>query len=103
MGGRLVGTLVYQSMDLVSVCAEDVVFAAAEVGVDLAGQQSILRDVRLARVVVQWQQKQPDDADNDAQGGQVGRDLQDAGIAAEAKNGGSFGGGRGSAGGGAGG
>lgn len=68
-----------------SVGAKDVVFTTAKVGVDLAGEERILGDVRLARIIVQWQHEQPYYADNDAQGGEVGRDLEYAGITAEPK------------------
>jgi hypothetical protein len=38
---------------LMSVCSEDIVFASAEVGVDLSRKDGILRHVRLPRVVVE--------------------------------------------------
>lgn len=82
--GNVLGyRLVSQAVDLVSVGAEDIVFAAGEVRVDLARQEGVLRDIGAARVVVEGQDQQPCYADDDAEGGEVGRDLEDAGISAE--------------------
>lgn len=79
----LVDGHVVQAPDLLAVCAEDIVLAAGKVRVDLAGQQGVLRDVGAARVVVQRQDEQPGDADDEAQGGEVGRDPEQAGVAPE--------------------
>ena len=70
-------------MHLLSIGAKDVVLAASKVGVHLAGQQCILRDVCVARVLVQRQDQQPRYANDDAQRGEVGWDFEDAGIAPE--------------------
>ena len=40
--------------DFVSVCSEDILLATAEVGVYLAGQERVLRDLGSTRVLVQW-------------------------------------------------
>ncbi|OSS46628.1 hypothetical protein B5807_08353 [Epicoccum nigrum] len=72
-----------QRPHLLAICAEDIVLAAAKVRVHLARQQRVLGHIRLARVVVQRQDQQPSNADDDAQGRQVGRDLEDAGVAPE--------------------
>lgn len=44
---------------------------------DLARQESVLGNVRLARVLVQRQQEKPDDADNNADEGEEGRDADE--------------------------
>jgi hypothetical protein len=82
-GNVLVDRLVRQVVDLVSVGAEYIVLAAGEVGVDLARQKGILGNIGAAGVVVEGQDQQPDDADDDAEGGEIGRDLEHAGISAE--------------------
>ena len=58
--------------------------AAAEVGVNLAGQECVLGDVRPTGIFVERQEKQPDDADEDAKQRQVGRKLEDARVASQA-------------------
>ena len=82
-GSILLHRLLVQRPHLLAIGAEDIVLAAAKVRVHLARQQGVLGHVRLARVVVQRQDQQPGNADDDAQGGQVGRDLEDAGVAPE--------------------
>ena len=54
-------------VDFLSVGAKDIMFAAAEVGVDLAWKDGILGDVGLARVVIQRQGEEPGYADEDAE------------------------------------
>lgn len=83
--------LVDQCLDLVAVRAQDVVLAAAKVRVHLARQQRVLRDVRLARVVVERQQQQPDDADGDAEEREVRRQLQEPRVAPQREGRGWFG------------
>lgn len=75
--------LVDECLHLVAVGSQDVVFAAAEVGVDLAGQESILGDVILAAVVVERQQQEPDETDENAEERQIGGQLEDPGIASQ--------------------
>jgi hypothetical protein len=70
-------------MDLLSICTKDIMFAACEVGVHLAWQQCVFRDICVARVLVQRQDQQPCYANDDAQCGEVGWDLEDAGIPPE--------------------
>jgi hypothetical protein len=82
-GNVLVDRLVGQVVDLVSVGAEYIVLTAGEVGVDLARQKGVLGNIGAAGVVVEGQDQQPDDADDDAEGGEIGRDLEHAGISAE--------------------
>ena len=79
----LVIVLVDECLHLVAVGSQDVVFAAAEVGVDLAGQESILGDVILAAVVVERQQQEPDETDENAEERQIGGQLEDPGIASQ--------------------
>ena len=73
--------LAHQRIDLVLVGAEDVLIAAAKVRVYLPGQQGVFRDVGPPRVVVQREQKEPDDADEDAEKRQVGRQLEHTRVA----------------------
>ena len=49
------------------VSAEDVLFAATEVRVDLAWQECVLGNVRPSRIAIQGQQEEPGDADDDAE------------------------------------
>ena len=58
-------------------------FTATEVGVDLTGEDGILGHVRVARVFVQREQQQPRNADDDAEGGQVRRHIQQTTIVPE--------------------
>src|SRR5690606_7566839 len=75
----LVIVLVDKCLHLVAVGSQDVVLAAAKVGVDLAGQKSILGYVILAAVVVERQQQEPDETDENAEERQVGGQLEDPG------------------------
>ena len=51
------------------ISPKDILIAAAKVGVHLARQERIFRDVRSAGIFVEWEEKQPDDADEDAENG----------------------------------
>lgn len=55
--------LVAQVKGLEAVGAEDVVLAAAKVGMDLAGQDGVFGDVGAAGIVIEREQQQPGDAD----------------------------------------
>jgi hypothetical protein len=68
----------------VAVGIKDVLLTAAKVGVHLAREQSILGDVGLARVLVQWEQENPDDATEHAQERQVGGNLEKARVSPQA-------------------
>ena len=55
-----------QTFNLLLIPAEHVLFAAGEVGVDLAREQRVFGDVRSAGVVVEGEEGEPDDAGDDA-------------------------------------
>lgn len=56
-------------IDLVPIRPEDVLVAAAEVGMYLARQKCILGYIRLSRVVVERKKEEPCDADDDEEEG----------------------------------
>lgn len=62
---------------------EHVVLAAREIRVHLAWQERIFRYISRARVFLEGQDKQPCDADNDQEGGEVRGNLENAGILSE--------------------
>lgn len=62
---------------LLSVCSEDVVFAAAKVCMYLARKDGIFGYICLATVFVQGEEEKPCNADQDAYGGEVWRKLEE--------------------------
>jgi hypothetical protein len=64
-------------------CSEDVLFAAPKVCVHLSRQKSVLRHVCPPRIVVQGQQKEPNDTDGDAKRRNVWGDLEQPRIATQ--------------------
>jgi hypothetical protein len=83
----LLNTLVNEAVDFMSIRTEYVVLGAGEVGVYLARKERIFRHVGSPRVFFEGQNEEPCDSDYDAKGREVGRDLEDAGIFAERKDG----------------
>jgi hypothetical protein len=83
----LLNTLVNEAVDFMSIRTEHVVLGAGEVGVHLARKERILRHVGSPRVFFEGQNEEPCDSDYDAKGREVGRDLEDASIFAERKDG----------------
>jgi len=77
--------LVDKLIDLVLVCAEHILVATAEVSMDLTGQERIFRYVRSARVIVEWKKEEPNNADNDAERGEVRRELENARVSPQAQ------------------
>ena len=63
---------VCQSYYLVMVGVEDILFSAAEVGIDLPRQQCVFRDVGSPRVIVQRQQEKPGNSYKDAECREIG-------------------------------
>ena len=60
--------------------------ASAKVGVHLGGQQRILGHVGIPRIFVEGQHKQPGDADDGEEGGEIGGQLLDARVAAQGQD-----------------
>lgn len=79
----LVVVLVHHLVHLVPIRPEDMLFAAAKVGVHLAGQQGVLGYVGSARVVVERKEEQPDDADDDTEEGDVRRQFEYSRVATQ--------------------
>lgn len=55
-----------QAFELLLVSAENMLFAAREVRVDLTGEEGVLGDVGAAGILVEGKEKQPDDAGDNA-------------------------------------
>jgi hypothetical protein len=83
----LLNTLVNQAVNFMSISAEYIVLGAGEVSVDLARKQRILRNVGPPRVFFERQNEEPCDTNYNAKGREIGRDLEDAGIFAQRKDG----------------
>ena len=66
-----------------SISPENVVFAARKVRMHLTRQECILGDIGRARIFLEREDKQPCDADDDEEGGEVRGDLENAGILSE--------------------
>jgi hypothetical protein len=60
-------------MDLMAICAEDIVLASSKVGVYLSRQECILRHICSPRVVIQRKYQQPSYANDDTERGEVRR------------------------------
>jgi hypothetical protein len=83
----LLNTLVNKAVDFMSISTEHIVLGTGEVSVDLARKQRILGDVGPPRVFFERQNEEPCDTDYNAKGREIGRDLEDAGIFAQRKDG----------------
>lgn len=75
-----------EHVDFVLVRAKHILVAAAEVGMDLPREQGVLGDIRAAGVFILWQHEKPGDADYDAEEGDVGREFEEARVAAEGED-----------------
>jgi hypothetical protein len=73
-----------------SVCAEDVVFASTEVSVYLAGEEGVLGNVCISRVLIQREEKQPGDSYEDEGEGDIGWEFEDSAILSQCENGGCY-------------
>lgn len=68
------------------VRAEDLLLAPPKVCVHLARKECVLGYVCLPRVVFEREEEEPDDADDDAEEGEVRRGLEHARIASQGQN-----------------
>ena len=74
-----------ENEDFLTKRSKDVVLAAAKVGVDLTGQDGILRDIRLTGVLIERQDEEPRYAYYDAYCGEVWWELEKEGRGTEGK------------------
>lgn len=72
-----------EGVDFLFVGAEDVLVAAAKVGVDLAGEECVFGNIGSAGVVVLREHEEPCYADDDAEEGEVGWEFKEPWIAPE--------------------
>ena len=62
---------------------EDVLLASAEVGMNLTRKKCVLGDICSPRVLVERQQKEPQDTNKDAECRKVRRNLEQAWISSQ--------------------
>jgi hypothetical protein len=75
--------LINESVDFMSIGPEYIVLGTGEVSVYLARKESVFRYVGSARVFFKRKNEQPCDADYNAEGRKIGRELENAGIFAQ--------------------
>ena len=73
-----------------AICSEDVVFAPAKIRVDLSWEERVLGDVRVPRVLVQGEKKQPCHTNKDQQCRDVGRQPEYTAVSPQSEDGRSY-------------